>query len=102
MPARISKTLFDALVFCLISANGNCYCTPPRDPLTSTSPSDIPITDIRTDMRPKKSDLPEDVLRLIPLTPAVFFILFALANSEKHGYAIMQETAKLSDGKFRM
>jgi len=37
-----------------------------------------------------------------PLTPAVFFTLFALAGGEKHGYAIMQETQKLSDGSFRM
>ena len=53
-------------------------------------------------MRPKKPELPEEVLRLIPLTPAVFFILFALADGEKHGYAIMQQTTKLSDGQFRM
>ncbi len=37
-----------------------------------------------------------------PLTPAVFFTLFALAGGEKHGYAIMQETRKLSDESFRM
>jgi DNA-binding PadR family transcriptional regulator len=37
-----------------------------------------------------------------PLTPAVFFSLFALARGEKHGYAIMMETKNLSDGRFRM
>jgi DNA-binding PadR family transcriptional regulator len=37
-----------------------------------------------------------------PLTPAVFFTLFALSNGEKHGYAIMQETEQLSGGKFHM
>ena len=37
-----------------------------------------------------------------PLTPAVFFTLFALIDGEKHGYAIMQEARKLSDGTFRM
>jgi DNA-binding PadR family transcriptional regulator len=37
-----------------------------------------------------------------PLTPAVFFTLFALAGGEKHGYAIMQETRTLSDNTFRM
>ncbi len=37
-----------------------------------------------------------------PLTPAVFFILFALSDGEKHGYAIMQEVSKLSGDKFRM
>jgi len=50
----------------------------------------------------KSSPLPDDVQRLIPLTPAVFFVLFSLAEGERHGYAIMQETAKLSEGKFRM
>src|SRR5882762_5352389 len=53
-------------------------------------------------MKTKKHDLPNDVMRLLPLTPAVFFILFALADGDKHGYAIMQQTGKLSDGKFRM
>src|SRR5947209_15189160 len=38
----------------------------------------------------------------LPLTPAVFFTLFALAAGEKHGYAIMQEVRSLSDGRFRM
>ena len=53
-------------------------------------------------MKSKKNDLPNEVMRLLPLTPAVFFILFALADGDKHGYAIMQETTKLSEGRFRM
>jgi DNA-binding PadR family transcriptional regulator len=53
-------------------------------------------------MKTKKPDLPNEVMRLLPLTPAVFFILFALADGDKHGYAIMQETTKLSEGRFRM
>lgn len=53
-------------------------------------------------MKTKKHDLPNEVMRLLPLTPAVFFILFALADGDKHGYAIMQETTKLSEGRFRM
>jgi DNA-binding PadR family transcriptional regulator len=36
------------------------------------------------------------------LTPAVFFILFSLADGQKHGYAIMQQTFKLSEGSLRM
>jgi DNA-binding PadR family transcriptional regulator len=40
--------------------------------------------------------------KLLPLTPAVFFILFALADGEKHGYAVMQQVEVLSDGQFRM
>jgi DNA-binding PadR family transcriptional regulator len=53
-------------------------------------------------MKTKKNELPNEVMRLLPLTPAVFFILFALADGDKHGYAIMQETTKLSEGRFRM
>lgn len=36
------------------------------------------------------------------LAPAAFYILFALCEGEKHGYAIMQDVQKLSEGKFRM
>ena len=39
---------------------------------------------------------------LLPLTPAVFHILLALADSERHGYGIMQEVALRTDGKLRM
>lgn len=38
----------------------------------------------------------------LPLTPAVFFTLFALAGADLHGYAIMQEVRTLSDDSFRM
>ncbi len=53
-------------------------------------------------MPPKKTDLPDDLQQMLPLTPAVFFILLALADGEKHGYAIMQEVASLSAEKVRM
>jgi DNA-binding PadR family transcriptional regulator len=39
---------------------------------------------------------------LLPLTPAVFHILLALADGEKHGYAIMQEVAAITDGAMKM
>jgi len=39
---------------------------------------------------------------MLPLTPAVFHILLALADGEKHGYAIMQEVEALTDGKIRL
>ena len=42
---------------------------------------------------------PED---LLPLTPAVFHILLALLDRERHGYAIMQEVAENSGGKIQM
>ncbi|MGO8947482.1 MAG: PadR family transcriptional regulator [Ktedonobacterales bacterium] len=39
---------------------------------------------------------------LLPLTPAVFHILLALADGEKHGYAIMQEVEAQTGGTMRM
>jgi DNA-binding PadR family transcriptional regulator len=38
----------------------------------------------------------------LPLSPASFFVLFALADGEKHGYRIMRETATLSNGTLRI
>jgi DNA-binding PadR family transcriptional regulator len=38
----------------------------------------------------------------LPLTPAAFHILLALADEEKHGYGIMQEVAAISDGKIKL
>jgi DNA-binding PadR family transcriptional regulator len=37
-----------------------------------------------------------------PLSPAAFFVLFALADGEKHGYLIMQDVKVLSGGKLQM
>jgi DNA-binding PadR family transcriptional regulator len=37
-----------------------------------------------------------------PIPPATFYVLFALAGGEKHGYAVMQEARRLSDGRFRI
>jgi DNA-binding PadR family transcriptional regulator len=39
---------------------------------------------------------------MLPLTPAVFHILLALADKERHGYSIMQEVAARTDGQMRM
>jgi len=50
----------------------------------------------------KNANLTADQRDLLPLTPAVFFILFALADGEKHGYAIMQQVGVLSGDKVRM
>jgi DNA-binding PadR family transcriptional regulator len=38
----------------------------------------------------------------VPLTPAVFHILLALADGERHGYAIMRSVAESSDKKVTM
>jgi DNA-binding PadR family transcriptional regulator len=38
----------------------------------------------------------------LPLTPAAFHILLALADGERHGYGIMQEVLAATDGQFRL
>jgi DNA-binding PadR family transcriptional regulator len=47
--------------------------------------------------KPKFDDV---LLEDLPLTPASFFVLFALAEGEKHGYRIMQDIRELSGGTF--
>jgi DNA-binding PadR family transcriptional regulator len=47
----------------------------------------------------KKARDPND---LLPLTPAVFHILLALADRERHGYAIMAEVGSATNGELRM
>ena len=39
---------------------------------------------------------------LLPLTPAVFHILLALSDGEKHGYSIMQEVTDITGGQVKM
>jgi DNA-binding PadR family transcriptional regulator len=36
---------------------------------------------------------------LLPLTPAMFEVLIALADGEKHGYAIIKEVARRTTGE---
>ena len=44
----------------------------------------------------------QDPQKLLPLTPAVFHILLALADDERHGYAIMREVAASTGGQLQM
>src|SRR5690242_6273182 len=39
---------------------------------------------------------------LPPLTPAVFHVLLALADGERHGYAIMHEVVSSTNGQIKM
>lgn len=48
------------------------------------------------------SDVAQQPDNLLPLTPAVFHILLALADGEKHGYGIMQEVNQITNGEIRM
>lgn len=43
-----------------------------------------------------------DADALLPLPPATFHILLALADADRHGYAIQQEIASRTDGAVRM
>jgi len=38
----------------------------------------------------------------LPLPPAVFQILVALADQDRHGYAIMQDVAARTDGRIKL
>lgn len=39
---------------------------------------------------------------LLPLTPAMFHVLIALADAERHGYAIIKEIARRTEGEIRL
>ena len=39
---------------------------------------------------------------LLPLTPPVFHILLALAEEERHGYGIMQDVARQTNGALQL
>ena len=40
--------------------------------------------------------------KFLPLTPAMFHVLLALADGDTHGYAIMKEVERRSEGKVRL
>ena len=43
-----------------------------------------------------------DIDALIPLPPATFHILLALAGEDRHGYAIIQDVAASTDGEVKL
>src|ERR687895_880841 len=50
-------------------------------------------------MAPADDDPPES---LLPLPPATFYILMAVADEDRHGYAIIQEVADRTAGAVRL
>jgi DNA-binding PadR family transcriptional regulator len=44
----------------------------------------------------------EDFAPFLPLSPAALHILLSLAGEDRHGYGIMQEVARQSEGKYRL
>jgi len=50
------------------------------------------------DIRAMKEDLSE----FLPLSPATLHILLSLAGGDLHGYAIMQEVRRQSEGQYKL
>jgi DNA-binding PadR family transcriptional regulator len=44
----------------------------------------------------------EDPSPFLPLSPAALHILLCLAGDARHGYGIMQEVARQSDGQYKL
>jgi len=44
----------------------------------------------------------EDFDQFLPLSVAALHILLALASEDRHGYAIMREVARQSDGRYKL
>ena len=43
-----------------------------------------------------------DPASLLPLTPAMFHVLLALADEDRHGYAIIKDVEERTGGKVRL
>ncbi len=48
------------------------------------------------------SDTDREAVAFLPLQPATFHILLALADHDRHGYAIIQDVADRTDGAIRL
>src|SRR5436305_1168418 len=44
----------------------------------------------------------EDLSSYLPLSPATLHILLSLAAEDRHGYGIMQEVARQSEGQYKL
>ena len=44
----------------------------------------------------------EDLSSFLPLSPAALHVLLVLAGGERHGYGIMQEVARQSEGQYKL
>jgi DNA-binding PadR family transcriptional regulator len=44
----------------------------------------------------------DDISSFLPLSPATLHILLSLAAEDLHGYAIMQDVARQSEGKYKL
>ncbi len=62
----------------------------------------ISVTDISNTDIEKGNLMTESINPGQPLTPAVFHILMALVDGEKHGYSIMKNVEKQTNGKMKL
>ena len=46
--------------------------------------------------------LHEDLSDFLPLSPATLHILLSLAGEDRHGYGLMQEVARQSEGQYKL
>src|ERR1700728_2263675 len=46
--------------------------------------------------------MPDDVSPFLPLSPAAVHILLSLAAEDRHGYGIMKEVARQSEGQYKL
>ncbi len=53
-------------------------------------------------MSPRIRSEDDDVAGMLPLPTAVFHILVALADRDRHGYSIMQDVSARTEGKVRL
>ena len=44
----------------------------------------------------------DDATSFLPLSPATLHVLLSLAGEDLHGYGIMQEVARQSEGKYKL
>jgi DNA-binding PadR family transcriptional regulator len=44
----------------------------------------------------------DDLSPFLPLSPATLYILLALAEEDRHGYGIMKEVDRQSEGRYRL
>ena len=50
----------------------------------------------------ERSPNADAIVAMLPLLPATFHILVALADDDRHGYAIIQDVAARTDGSIRL
>src|ERR1700675_3534665 len=60
------------------------------------------LTGMETDPRGDRVRKKRETESFLPLTAAMFHILLALADGEKHGYAILKEVARRTEDKVRL